>query len=45
MQEKLFLEERKLEKRWSGPWPLILNTAFVLALFISRGGSFKTLGV
>lgn len=33
MQEKLFLEERKLEKRWSGPWPLILNTAFVLALF------------
>lgn len=33
MQEKLFLEERKLEKRWNGPWPLILNTVFVLALF------------
>ena len=33
MQDKLFLEERKLEKRWSGPWPLILNTVFVLTLF------------
>ncbi len=33
MEEKLFLEERKLEKRMSGPWPLILNTVFILALF------------
>lgn len=33
MQEKLFLEERKLEKKWNGPWPLILNTVFILTLF------------
>lgn len=33
MQDKLFLEERKLEKKWSGPWPLILNTVFILTLF------------
>ncbi|MAD41998.1 MAG: hypothetical protein CL623_06360 [Arcobacter sp.] len=33
MQDKLFIEERKLEKRWNGPWPLILNTIFVLTLF------------
>lgn len=33
MQDKLFLEERKLEKKYSGPWPLILNTVFVLLLF------------
>lgn len=33
MEEKLYLEERKLTKRWNGPWPILLNTAFILVLF------------
>ncbi len=41
MQEKLFVEERKLEKRWSGPWPLILNTIFVLFLFYASWWIFQ----
>jgi len=33
MEQPLFLEQRKLIKRWNGPWSIVLNTAFVLALF------------
>lgn len=33
MEDKLYLEERKLTKRWNGPWPILLNTAFILVLF------------
>lgn len=33
MNQKLFLEERSLVKRWNGPWAILINTAFVLTLF------------
>lgn len=33
MEQPLFLEERSLVKRWSGPWPILINTVFILALF------------
>ena len=45
MQDKLFVEERKLVKRWNGPWPLILNTIFILLYFMQHGGYSKTLEV
>ena len=28
-----FLEARKLEKRWAGPWPALVNLVFTLAIF------------
>jgi amino acid transporter, AAT family len=33
VSEKLYVEERILVKRWSGPWSILLNTAFILILF------------
>ena len=33
METPLYLEERSLVKRFSGPLPILLNTIFVLALF------------
>lgn len=33
MEDKLYLEERSLEKRWGGPWPILVNTTMILALF------------
>ena len=41
MQDKLFVEERKLVKRWNGPWPLILNTIFILTLFYATWWIFQ----
>ena len=33
-QESLpYLEERKLVKRWSGPWPALVNLVFTLIIF------------
>ncbi len=33
MEDKLYIEERILTKRWSGPWPILVNTLFILVLF------------
>ena len=32
-QQIPYLEERKLIKRWSGPWPMLANMAFTLLIF------------
>lgn len=41
MEDKLFLESRKLVKRWDGPWPILINIAFVLALFYASWWIFQ----
>lgn len=33
MDTPLYLEERNLVKRYSGPWPLLINTLFIMVLF------------
>ena len=40
-QQIPYLEERKLIKRWSGPWPMLANMAFTLLIFAvtTRAGS------
>ena len=32
-QQIPYLEERKLTKRWQGPWPILANMAFTLSIF------------
>ena len=41
MEEKLYLEERKLTKRWDGPWSILANTLFVLVLFYASWWIFQ----
>jgi len=41
MEEKLYVEERKLIKRWTGPWSLLVNTAFILILFYASWWIFQ----
>ena len=41
MNQKLYLEERSLVKRWNGPWSILINTAFVLALFYASWWIFQ----
>jgi len=31
----LYLESRKLVKRWSGPWPALINTLIMAVFFVS----------
>jgi len=32
-EEQLYVEKRKLEKRWKGPIPVLVNTLFILVIF------------
>lgn len=41
METPLYLEERSLVKRFSGPWPLIINTLFLMALFYASWWIFQ----
>jgi len=38
---RLYLEERKLIKRWKGPWPVLANIAFISVLFYSTWWIFQ----
>lgn len=37
----LYLESRKLVKRYNGPWPIILNTLFIAVLFYASWWIFQ----
>lgn len=36
-----YLESRKLVKRWSGPWPAVVNTLMIFALFYATWWIFQ----
>ena len=36
-----YLESRKLVKRWSGPWPALVNTLLILAVFYATWWIFQ----
>lgn len=41
MGTPLYVEERSLAKRFSGPWPVLINTVFVLILFYASWWIFQ----
>ena len=40
-QQIPYLEERKLIKRWSGPWPMLVNMACTLLIVAVTWGVFQ----